>query len=81
VVLIVFAIIAIIIDRRSFLITAIGYVVALASTVFDGDGAGLTILLLGLFLVVLGAFWARIRAAILKTFSGVLPLKRLPPAH
>lgn len=81
VVLIFFALIAIIIDRRSFLITAIGYVVALASTVFDGDGAGLTILLLGLFLVALGAFWARIRAALLKTFSGVLPLKRLPPAH
>lgn len=80
VVLIFFALIAIIIDRRSFLITAIGYVVALASTVFDGDGAGLTILLLGLFLVALGAFWARIRAALLKTFSGVLPLKRLPPA-
>ncbi|UZD90726.1 hypothetical protein [Cognatishimia activa] len=81
VVLLAFALIAIIIDRRSFLITAIGYVVALAFTVFEGDGAGLTILFLGIFLVALGAFWARIRAALLKTFSGVLPLKRLPPAH
>ncbi|MFY0595113.1 MAG: hypothetical protein JXQ85_01660 [Cognatishimia sp.] len=81
VVLLTFALIAIIIDRRSFLITAIGYVVALTFTVFDGDSAGLSILLLGIFLVALGAFWARIRAALLKTFSGVLPLKRLPPAH
>lgn len=81
VVLIIFALIAIIIDRRSFLITAIGYVVALASTVFDGDSAGLTVLLLGIFLVALGAFWARIRATLLTTFSAVLPLKRLPPAH
>lgn len=81
IVLLFFALVAIIIDRRSFLITAIGYVVALAFTVFDGDSAGLSILLLGLFLVTLGAFWARIRAAVLSTFSGVLPLKRLPPSY
>jgi len=80
-VLLGFTLIAIIIDRRSFLIAAIGYIVALAGTVFDGEGAAMTILLLGLFLVVLGAFWARIRAVLLSLFSGVLPLHRLPPSH
>lgn len=76
-----FALIAIIIDRRSFLITAIGYIVALSSTVFDVNGAGFSILALGIVLVILGAFWARIRAALLSLLSGVLPLHRLPPSH
>lgn len=76
-----FAAIAIIIDRRSFLIAAIGYTVALASIVFDGEGAAFTILFLGIFLVVLGAFWSRFRAALLAPLSGILPLHRLPPSH
>lgn len=76
-----FALVAIVIDRRSFLIAAIGYSVALSSTVFDGEGAGLTVLMLGLGLVLLGAFWTRIRAALLSLLSGVLPLNRLPPSH
>ena len=76
-----FAAIAIIIDRRSFLIAAIGYTVALASIVFDGEGAAFTILFLGIFLVVLGAFWSRFRAALLAPLTGILPLHRLPPSH
>ncbi len=80
-VLLGFALVAIVIDRRSFLIAAIGYSVTLASTVFDGEGAAMTILVLGFFLVILGAFWARIRAALLSPLAGVLPLHRLPPSH
>ncbi len=80
-VLLVFALTAIIIDRRSFLIAAIGYTVALTGTVFEGEGAAMTIFLLGIFLVALGAFWARIRAALLILLSGILPLHRLPPSH
>lgn len=76
-----FAAIAITIDRRSFLIAAIGYTVALASIVFDGEGAAVTVFLLGIFLVVLGAFWARFRAALLRPLSGIIPLHRLPPFH
>ncbi|MEL7301141.1 MAG: hypothetical protein AAFM92_12225 [Pseudomonadota bacterium] len=78
--LMLFAIVAIIIDRRSFLIAAVGYSVALAWVVFDGDGGAWTVLTLGLVLVFLGAFWARIRAKLLKTLKPVLPLKRLPPS-
>ncbi|OIQ33192.1 MAG: hypothetical protein BM562_02095 [Alphaproteobacteria bacterium MedPE-SWcel] len=77
----VFALIAIVIDRRSFLITAIGYIVALSTTVFDNEGTGLSILVLGIALVALGAFWARIRAVLLSLLSPVLPLHRLPPSH
>ncbi|WP_293575042.1 hypothetical protein [Phaeobacter sp.] len=80
-VLLAFAVVAIVIDRRSFLIAAIGYIVTLAATVFDGEGAAMTILLLGLFLVLLGAFWARIRAWLMAPLAHVLPVNRLPPAH
>jgi len=79
-VLVIFALIAIIIDRRSFLTAAIGYVVSLAGIIFGGDGAAMTILMLGFFLLFLGAFWERIRARLLRMLPKVLPLHRLPPA-
>ncbi|MEO1537450.1 MAG: hypothetical protein AAFR73_06935 [Pseudomonadota bacterium] len=79
-----FAAIAIVIDRRSFLLAAIAYVVSVLLTLNpaleDASGAGV-ILGLGVSLVLLGAFWARIRAALLNA----LPLgglrNYLPPAH
>jgi hypothetical protein len=77
-VLAMFAVVAIVIDRRSFLIAAIGYIVALAATVFDGDGAALTVLILGIALLLLGAFWERIRARILRLMPAFIPLHRLP---
>ncbi len=80
-ILLLFAFVAIIIDRRSFLIAAIGYIVTLAATVFEGEGAAMTILILGIFLVFLGAFWTKIRATLLSLVSGVLPVHRLPPSH
>ena len=76
-----FALVAIVIDRRSFLIAAIGYIVALAATVFDGDGAAVTVLALGIILLLLGAFWERIRARVLRLMPGFIPLHRLPPSH
>ncbi len=79
-VLAVFALVAIIIDRRSFLIAAVGYCVTLAFTVFGGEGGAFAILSLGIVLVTLGAFWERIRSALLRGLSGVLPLDRLPPS-
>ncbi len=80
-ILLLFAIVAILIDRRSFLIAAIGYIVTLAATVFEGDGVAMIIFLLGIFLVVLGAFWTRIRAALLSLVSCAIPVHRLPPSH
>ncbi|MEY1557095.1 hypothetical protein AB3Y40_15805 [Yoonia sp. R2331] len=80
VILALFALVAIVIDRRSFLIAAIGYIVAIAATVFDGAGAAWTILFLGMILLLLGAFWERIRAFLLRLMPGFVPLHRLPPS-
>jgi hypothetical protein len=63
------------------LIAAIGYIVALAGTVFDGETTALTVLILGIILLILGAFWERIRARLLRVMGGVLPLHRLPPSN
>ncbi len=75
----VFAVVAILIDRRSFLIAAIGYIVALSATVFEGEGAAMTILILGIILLLLGAFWERIRAILLGLLPSAFPKHRLPP--
>lgn len=80
-VMMVIAMVAIIIDRRSFLIAAIGYILALASTVFDGDSAAMTVLLLGVILLLLGAFWEKIRARLLRLLPRFVPLHRLPPSN
>ncbi|XDA98234.1 hypothetical protein AB1M95_19445 [Sulfitobacter sp. LCG007] len=79
-----FALVAVIIDRRSFLLAAIAYVVGVITTLYPAGTGGSyawLILMLGAFLVALGAFWARIRAALLS----LLPLAGLrvylPPAH
>ncbi|MEL6169513.1 MAG: hypothetical protein AAFR35_12545 [Pseudomonadota bacterium] len=73
------ALAAVVIDRRSFLIAGIGYVVALATTLGGTDGAAMTVFLLGIALLALGAFWERIRSVILGVLGPALPLTRLPP--
>ena len=80
-VMLIFALIAIVIDRRSFLIAAIGYIVALASTVFDGETTALTVLVLGIILLLLGAFWEKFRAHLLRLMPRFVPLHRLPPSN
>ncbi len=79
-VLMLFAVVAIVIDRRSFLIAAIGYIVILGATLFEGDGAAVTVLVLGIVLLLLGAFWEKIRARILRLMPDFVPLHRLPPS-
>ncbi len=74
------ALVAVVIDRRSFLIAGVGYSVALAGTVFGGEGSALTVLALGAALLLLGAVWERLRGALLRPLGAVLPLGRLPPA-
>jgi hypothetical protein len=43
--------VAIVIDRRSFLIAGVGYCVALAGTVFGSEGGAFTVLALGVVLL------------------------------
>lgn len=76
--LLMMAIVAIVIDRRSFLVSGAGYSVILASTVFDG-GAAYAILALGLILVLLGAQWDRLRGRIMAGLPAFPGKSNLPP--
>jgi len=77
------SLIALIIDRRSFLTAGILYMAFLLFAAFEGNGSFgalmSTLLILGTFITVLGTWWASIRAVIMNTLPG-FPLKhRLPP--
>ena len=72
------AVFAIVIDRRSFLVAAIGYVVALAITVIEGN-AFLVILMLGAGLVFLGARWEAMRRTIMSALPEFPGKSSLPP--
>ena len=74
------AIVAVAIDRRSFLISAVGYVVALIAQSADGIGSGAgAVLALGAGLVALGAGWQAVRAPLVAGLPAGLR-DRLPPA-
>ncbi len=73
------ALFAVVIDRRSFLVSGVGYVVALSISVVEGEGAFLVILLLGIGLVVLGAQWEAMRGAIMRALPAFPGKNRLPP--
>jgi hypothetical protein len=72
------AVIAVVIDRRSFLVSGVGYVVALAITVAEGQ-AFFVILILGAGLVLLGAQWEGLRRAIMRVLPAFPGKTRLPP--
>lgn len=76
--LLLIALIAIVIDRRSFLMAGAGYAVALSVIVLE-EGSAVVILLLGLGLVILGAKWEPIRGSILGRLPGFPGKDRLPP--
>lgn len=75
--LLVLAVIAVVIDRRSFLVSGAAYAVALAFTLFDGSA--LVIVFLGLGLVLLGANWERMRGALMRALPDFPGKTRLPP--
>lgn len=80
----VLTVLAVAIDRRALLVSALAYVLYAIQALVghggtQGEGVGLTALVLGLFLVLLSAAWKPIRGAIL----GWLPVSltaRLPAA-
>jgi hypothetical protein len=76
--LLLMAVFAVAIDRRSFLVAGVGYVVALATIVLE-DAAMFAILLLGLGLVILGAQWERLRGALMTALPRFPGKDRLPP--
>jgi hypothetical protein len=72
------ALFAVVIDRRSFLVAGVGYVVALAITVVEGQ-AFFVILMLGAGLVLLGAKWEALRRAVMRALPAFPGKDRLPP--
>lgn len=72
------ALVAVIIDRRSFLVSGVGYVVALAVTVLEGQGFW-AILALGAGLVLLGAQWEKLRGGLMARLPRFPGKDRLPP--
>ncbi|MBT0957709.1 hypothetical protein IV417_09935 [Alphaproteobacteria bacterium KMM 3653] len=74
----VMALLAIVIDRRSFLVSGVGYVVAVAITVAE-DGAFIAVFFLGVGLVLLGAFWEQFRRFIMNRLPAFPGKTRLPP--
>lgn len=83
--LLAISVVALIIDRRSFLTAGILYMAYLIYAAFDGSGNGeefasiATFLTIGVFITVLGTWWAQIRASIMVRLPN-FPLKnRLPP--
>jgi hypothetical protein len=75
--LLLIAVVAVVIDRRSFLISGAGYSVALAATLFEG-GAAVAILILGLALVLLGAGWDKLRARLMTALPDFPGKNKLP---
>ncbi len=76
--LILIALVAVIIDRRSFLMSGIGYMIALITTVLDG-GYGLMVLILGGGLVLLGSNWEKLRTTVLRALPNFKGKDKLPP--
>ncbi|MEL6523612.1 MAG: hypothetical protein AAFQ66_21735 [Pseudomonadota bacterium] len=76
--LLLIAVLAVTIDRRSFLVSGVGYVVALAITVAEGQ-AFIVILFLGAGLVLLGAQWERLRRWLMNLLPAFPGKERLPP--
>ncbi|MFC0280150.1 hypothetical protein ACFOHK_10900 [Falsigemmobacter intermedius] len=71
------ALVALVIDRRSFLVSGAAYAVGIVFALFDSPM--LVILGLGLGLVFLGAQWDRLRGALLRALPEFPGKTRLPP--
>ncbi len=76
--LIAIALVAVIIDRRSFLISGTGYLIALILTVLGG-GYGLVVFIIGGGLVLLGANWEKLRCKLMNDLPEFRGKNKLPP--
>ena len=80
--LVLIALLALVIDRRSFLTAAIVYIAIVITWVMGesgGTGWILTLLLLGGFITAMGTWWVQLRAAVMRVLPDFPGKSRLPP--
>jgi hypothetical protein len=83
--LVVIAALALIIDRRSFLTAAIGYIAIVISWIVQGRGDAdfsswsLILIVLGAFLTALGTWWVPLRSGLMRALPDFPGKSRLPP--
>ncbi len=80
--LVLITLLALVIDRRSFLTAAIAYI-AIVITWLMGDNGGtswiFTLLLLGAFITAIGTWWVQLRAAVMRALPNFPGKASLPP--
>lgn len=80
--LVLIALLALVIDRRSFLTAAIAYIAIVIGWVM-GEGAGTSwifiLLLLGAFITAIGTWWVQLRAVVMRVLPDFPGKSRLPP--
>lgn len=80
-----FALVALVIDRRSMLTAGTAYIAAVIYWAVTGDGRAslrdwaLILILLGLFFTLLGTWWVPLRGALMHALPGFPGKDRLPP--
>lgn len=83
--LLIISLVALIVDRRSFLTAGIAYMGILLAVAFEGTNEAWsiiwTLLILGVFITILGTWWANIRAALMRSLPDFPMKRRLPPYH
>ncbi|MEE9453598.1 MAG: hypothetical protein V3V13_04355 [Paracoccaceae bacterium] len=84
--LVLIAIVALVIDRRSFLTAGIIYIGIILAWALDSDlGSGddwpiaLTLLAMGAFVTALGTWWVQLRAALMRALPNFPIKSKLPP--
>ena len=77
--LLAMTLVALVIDRRSFLLSGIGYVAALMLLGLGAGSLALVLIFLGVLILGLGAGWVGLRAALMRALPGFPGKDRLPP--
>ncbi|MGA0539581.1 hypothetical protein [Neotabrizicola sp. VNH66] len=80
--LVAITLLALIIDRRSFLTAAIGYIAIVITWLLGGEDLDTWVailILLGAFITAIGTWWVQLRAALLRALPDFPGKRRLPP--
>lgn len=81
-VLVLITLLALVIDRRSFLTAGIVYIAIVIGSVMEQDSSIswiITLLILGAFITAIGTWWVQLRAAVMRVLPDFPGKSRLPP--